>query len=105
MDGLLKFYDEIKGEQYVIALSGIRKRERERRSIGRWRVIEVFPERKLMGPDGKWPLDFDYPSAGEILIVYWPFFFFSFFLVSIVWNGKVLSFVEKKSSIYISRAI
>lgn len=76
MDGLLKFYDEIKGEQYVIALSGIRKRERERRSIGRWRVIEVFPERKLMGPDGKWPLDFDYPSAGEILIVYWTFFFF-----------------------------
>lgn len=54
-----------------------------------------------MGPDGKWPLDFDYPSAGEILIVYWPFFFFFFFLVSIVWNGKVLSFVEKKSSIYI----
>lgn len=45
------------------------------RSIGRWWVIEVFSGRKLMGPDSKWPLDFDYPSAGEILILYRPFSF------------------------------
>lgn len=37
----------------------------KRSASPRW-VIQVFPRRKLMGPDGKWPLDFDDSPVAKI---------------------------------------
>lgn len=67
---------EIKGEQYVIASPGM-----EKRNIAQRWVIEVFPGRKLMGPDGKWSFDFDGLSFRRI-----PIAIDQFFSLSSIWG-------------------